>query len=99
MLRFEEPADEALERLQVEPDLPLAEPPGPIAEPESPPASVRATPTSAPVAIDGDAEAEARAKPQSRSTRAPITDAMVYVLAGAILALSIAGLVYLVGAG
>jgi pSer/pThr/pTyr-binding forkhead associated (FHA) protein len=99
VLRFEEPADEAIERLQAEPDLALPEPPASIAGPEAAPIPTSTPPAPAPVTIDRDAEVEARPRPRSPTPRAPITDAMVYLLAGAILALSIAGLVYLVGAG
>ena len=110
VLLFEDPAAESLEAVTTEDDQEVAELPS-VPEPEPEPApSAEPTPGSA----DGEADAARADEPSpSPEPKGPIdevvaaparppaqrTDALIYALAGAVLALSIAALVWLFTAG
>ena len=109
VLVFEDPADGMLAALAAEPDAPMESPLFPprddtTAKPEAPedPASAGAPDASASTQPTPTGEPRAPEKPSLASPGrrgSPSADWIIYLLAGAVLALSIAGLVILLQAG
>ncbi|MBX3248396.1 MAG: FHA domain-containing protein [Myxococcales bacterium] len=103
LLVFEDPASPALEAVVAEPETPVEAPapappppePGPPLEPEPAPEIPAALPSPEELGASVQTPLASAQPPAPRAS----ADLVVYVLAGAVLALSAAGLLWLLGAG